>query len=161
MHGGQENGRRCGTANVAGIVGFGAAAALAKDRLAHNGATIGQLLARLESGLRAIGGVEIFSARATRLPNTVYFGVREVDGETLLMALDRAGMAVTSRSACSRGRTEPDPVLLAMGVEAGVAQGSIRVGLAASHSERGVDAFVTALAAVLNRLRPAAWRIAG
>lgn len=162
MHGGgQEKGQRSGTENVAGIVGFGAAAALAKERLAHYGAAMGQLRARLESGLRAIGGIEIFSARAVRLPNTVCFGVRDVDGETLLMSLDRAGMAVSSGSACSSGRTEPNPILLAMGVESDLARGSIRVSLGAGNSERDVDAFVTALAKVLSGLRPAARRVAG
>jgi cysteine desulfurase len=158
--GGQEKGQRSGTENVAGIVGFGVAAALAKERLAHYGAVMGQLRARLESGLRAIGGIEIFSARAARLPNTVCFGVREVEGETLLMSLDRTGMAVSSGSACSSGRTEPNPTLLAMGVKSDLARGSIRVSLGAGNSERDVDAFVTALAKVLSGLQPAARRIA-
>jgi cysteine desulfurase len=159
--GGQEKSQRSGTENVAGIVGFGVSATLAKERLAHYGAAMGQLQARLESGLRAIGGIEIFSARAARLPNTVCFGVRDVDGETLLMSLDRVGMAVSSGSACSSGRTEPNPILLAMGVDPDLARGSIRVSLGVGNSERDVDEFVAALATVLNRLRPAARRIAG
>jgi cysteine desulfurase len=152
---------RSGTENVAGIVGFGAAAALAKAQLAHFANGTEQLRTRLESGLRAIGGIEVFSAGATRLPNTSCFGVREVDGQTLLLQLDREGVAVSSGSACSSGRTDPNPILLAMGVGSDLARGSIRVSLGAGNTGADIDAFINALGRVLGRLRPRARRAVG
>jgi cysteine desulfurase len=159
--GGQERGLRSGTENVAGIVGFGAAAVLARKRLATYAVTTERLRARLESGLRAIGEIEIFSAGARRLPNTVCFAVRGVDGETLLMQLDRAGMAVSSGSACASGRAEPNPILLAMGIDAELARGSVRVSFGTGNTDSDVDAFVGALAGILARLRPGLRRAAG
>jgi len=159
--GGQEQGRRAGTENVAGIVGFGAAAMLARERLDEYGRRMPELRRRLEAGLRALGGIEIFSARAERLPNTVGFGARGVDGETLLMGLDQAGMAVASGAACSSGSREPSPVLRAMGIERDLARGAIRVSLGHGNTEDEMDAFVAALAAQLARLRPPVRRAAG
>jgi cysteine desulfurase len=159
--GGQERGLRSGTENVAGIVGFGAAAVLARKRLATYAVATERLRARLESGLRAIGEIEIFSAGARRLPNTVCFAVRGVDGETLLMQLDRAGMAVSSGSACASGRAEPNPILLAMGIDAELARGSVRVSFGTGNTDSDVDAFVSALASILVRLRPGLRRAAG
>ncbi|UCH53614.1 MAG: cysteine desulfurase [Pseudomonadota bacterium] len=156
--GGQEQGRRSGTENVAGIVGFGAAAALAKAALADYAAATAQLRARLESSLRAIGGIEVFSARAERLPNTICFAAHGVDGETLLLQLDRAAFAASSGSACGSGRAEPNPVLLSMGVAAELARGSMRVSLGAGNTVAQVDAFVAALVQALHKLRPAVRR---
>jgi cysteine desulfurase len=156
--GGQERGRRSGTENVAGIVGFGAAAALARDRLAERSAHVGRLRERLESGLRAFDGVEILSAAAERLPNTTCAIVPGIEGETLVMNLDRSGMAVSSGSACADGRSEPSPVLLAMGVAPERARSAIRVSLGPDNSAADIDAFLAALATQLAALRPAARR---
>ncbi len=159
--GGQEKGRRSGTENVAGIVGFGAACALAKAGLSDYGARMRSLRDRLESELRALGDIEIFGAQANRLPNTVCFGTRGVDGETLLLNLDRAGIAVSSGSACASSHREPSPVLQAMGIDPEVALGAIRVSLGAGNTEQDVDAFIAALTAQWRQLRRTASQVVG
>jgi cysteine desulfurase len=147
--GGQEKDRRSGTENVAGIVGFGAAAAQVLERLAAYRLRVARLRELLERELHAIGAMEIFSGGAARLPNTSCFGVRGVDGETLVLGLDRLGFAVSSGSACASGSTEPSPVLLAMGVDRELARGSVRVSLGWNSSETEVKDFLRALTTVL------------
>ncbi|MHB8624045.1 MAG: cysteine desulfurase family protein [Sulfuricaulis sp.] len=159
--GGQEKDRRSGTENVAGIVGFCVAATLAKTRLANYSSYMLPLRSRLESGLRALGGVEIIGANVDRLSNTVCFGTIGVDGETLLLNLDRAGFAVSSGSACSSSRREPSPVLTAMGIETDLARSAIRVSLGYGNTEQEIDAFVTALAAQLHQMRRMSRRAVG
>lgn len=156
--GGQEKNRRSGTENVAGIVGFGVAAAVALERLERYGAHLLDLRKRLESGLRAIGGVTIFSADAERLPNTVCFAAEGIEGETLVMGLDKVGMAVSSGSACGSGKSEPNPVLTAMGVGSELARGSVRVSLGVGNNEQDIDSFIVALAEQMQRLRGMARR---
>jgi len=159
--GGQEKDRRSGTENVAGIVGFGAAATLAKTRLADYGARAALLRDRLESDLRTLGGIEIFGAAAIRLPNTVCFAAVGIDGETLLLNLDRAGIAVSSGSACASTNREPSPVLKAMGIDADLALGAIRVSLGSGNAENDIETFVAVLAAQLRQLRRMAGRAVG
>lgn len=146
--GGQEQGLRAGTENVAAIVGFGKAAEIAKAELSARVAMIKHLKARLEAGLRTIAGVVIFSEHAQRLPNTVQFGIIGQDGETLQMQLDRKGIAVSSGSACASGR-KASHVLAAMGVDDALAKSAIRVSLGASNTEKDVDEFIAALKAML------------
>ncbi len=151
--GGHEKDRRAGTENVAGIVGLGAAATIVKERLGKYGLRLSELRKRLESGLRAIGGIEIFSEEVTRLPNTVCFGVSGMDGEMLLLNLDKAGMAVSSGSACSSTNTEPSPVLSAMGISPDVARGALRVSLGWGNTESEVDEFVNVLGTEIANIR--------
>jgi cysteine desulfurase len=151
--GGQEAGLRAGTENVAGIVGFGAAAERAlRERTAH-AAQQTALRARLEAQLRAIAGVEIFGAEAPRLCNTVFFAVTGLDGATLLLKLDQAGFAASSGSACASARPEPSHVLLAMGVERERAYGAIRVSLGAGNTAEQIDGFAEALRREIAALR--------
>jgi cysteine desulfurase len=159
--GGQEKDRRSGTENVVGIVGFGAAASLAKAQLADHGARMKRLRDRLESQLRALGEIEIFGAAAARLPNTVCFGAYGIDGETLLLNLDRGGIAVSSGSACASTNREPSPVLLAMGVDADLALSAIRVSLGSGNTENDIEVFMAALATQLRQLRRMAGRAVG
>jgi cysteine desulfurase len=159
--GGQEKGRRSGTENVAGIVGFGAAASLAKAQLDDYGARMRLLRDRLESELQALGDIEFFGAQANRLPNTVCFGTQGVDGETLLLNLDRAGIAVSSGSACASSHREPSPVLQAMGIDPAVALSAIRVSFGAGNTEQDVEAFIAALTAQLHQLRRMTGRAVG
>lgn len=147
--GGQEKERRSGTENVAGIVGFGAAAALVQERLAAYSLRVARLREQLENGLHALEGIEIFSQQAQRVPNTSCFGVHGMDGETLVLNLDRQGFAVSSGSACASGTTDPSPVLLAMGVDRELARGGLRVSLGWSNTEADVEGFLVALAEVL------------
>jgi cysteine desulfurase len=159
--GGQEKGQRSGTENVAGIVGFGAVASLAKAQLADYGTRMRLLRDRLESELQALGDIEIFGAQANRLANTVCFGTHGVDGETLLLNLDRAGIAVSSGSACASQHREPSPVLQAMGVDPAVALSAIRVSFGAGNTAQDVDTFIAALTAQLRQLRRMAGRAVG
>ncbi len=150
--GGQERGLRGGTENVAAIVGFGAAAELARQELEARDTHLLALRERLSAGLRALPGVSIFGEQSPRLSNTVQFGLKGWEGEALLMALDRKGIAVSSGSACSSGKGEPSHVLLGMGLPRDVAYGAIRISLGQGNSVAEVDRFL----AVLDELRTAA-----
>ena len=143
--GGQERGLRGGTENVAAIVGFGAAAELAQQELQARDAHLLTLRERLSAGLHALPGVSIFGERSPRLSNTVQFGLKGWEGEALLMALDRKGIAVSSGSACSSGKGEPSHVLLGMGLPRDVAYGAIRVSLGQGNSAAEVDRFLLVL----------------
>lgn len=150
--GGHERGLRSGTENVPAIVGFGAACELAVARLSQNARCLVQLREQLERGLAAQGAT-IFGRAVPRLPNTVYFGLAGIDGETLVAKLDRAGFAVASGAACSSANPEPSHVLLAMGVEPQLARSAVRVSLGADSSADIVDNFLLALADTLRQLR--------
>lgn len=143
--GGQEMGRRSGTENVPGIVGFGKAAELAKAELAWRVAHVGGLRSELERRLRALPRVTIFAEEATRLPNTVFFGVAGIDGETLIVNLDTAGMAVASGSACASKSDRASHVLLAMGVDEALARSAVRVSFGHKNTLDEVALFVGAL----------------
>ncbi len=148
--GGHEQGLRSGSYNVAGIVGFGAAA---KRLMAHRDAEIEhmrRLRDQLETGLDATPGITRFSALAERLPNTSQFAVAGYDGEGLLMLLDREDIAVSSGSACAAGTGEPSPVLLAMGVDPAVAQGAIRVSLGPQNTLEEIQQFLLVLGRLSN-----------
>ena len=143
--GGQEHGLRGGTENVAAIVGFGAAAELAMHEREERAARLQGLRDRLESGLRLMAGVVIFGGQAPRLPNTLQFGLPRWEGEALLMALDRKGIAVSSGSACSSGKGEPSHVLLGMGWPREVAYRAVRVSLGKDNTEAEIDRFLEVL----------------
>ena len=150
--GGHERGLRSGTENVPAIVGFGAAAELAAERVAELPRRLKALRQRLESGLGGLG-VRIFGAGAERLPNTTYFALPDIDGETLVGKLDRAGFAVASGAACSSANPEPSHVLRAMGVAPEIARGAVRVSFGAGNSESDIDEFINALRATVGRLQ--------
>ncbi len=144
--GGQERGLRGGTENLPAIVGFGVAAELA---IAEREQRIGRwiaLKARLEAGLRAMSGITIFGDGSPRLSNTVQFGVQGWEGEALLMALDRKGIAVSSGSACAAGTGEPSHVLIGMGWERDIAFSAIRVSLGLASTDAEIDRFLVVLA---------------
>jgi cysteine desulfurase len=143
--GGQERNLRGGTENVAAIVGFGAAAELARLELGMRRAHLLRLQDRLEAQLAPVPGLRIFGTRAPRLPNTTQFAVPGVHSATLLGLLDKQGFAVSSGSACASGTDEPSHVLLAMGVPAELAWCAIRVSLGKDNTEAEVDRFVAAL----------------
>jgi len=145
--GGQERGRRGGTENVAGVVGFGAAAELAVKELEARRARLHELRSQLEDGVRALRGAVIFAEQAQRLPNTVYFAVPGIDGETLMLNLDTMGIAVSSGSACSSESGGPSHVLTAMGVDTDLARCAIRVSVGDRNSAADVDTLLVALRA--------------
>ncbi len=146
--GGQERGLRAGTENVAGIVGFGKAAELARTELEARRAHLLSLRHQLEARLRAdVPTAVLIAAAAERVPNTLMVSLPVIDGETLVMALDGAGIAVSSGSACSSGSTEPSPVLVAMGVGGALGRGAVRLSLGKDSTPAEVDAVVAALRA--------------
>ena len=150
--GGHERGLRSGTENVAAIVGFGVACELAVQRQAAFAQRLVTLRERLERGLQPLGAT-LFAQAAQRLPNTVCFALPELDGETLVGVLDRAGYAVASGAACSSANPEASHVLRAMGVAPELARGAIRVSLGARNTKDEVDGFLYALREALARLR--------
>ena len=150
--GGHERGLRSGTENVAAIVGFGLAAEVAAARVSESAAHTGQLRDVLEAGLCGMGA-RLFGIETLRLPNTSYFALPDIDGETLVGKLDRAGFAVASGAACSSANPEPSHVLRAMGVAPELARGAVRVSLGAANSEAEVDDFINALQLTVERLQ--------
>jgi cysteine desulfurase len=144
--GGQEKKRRGGTENVAGIVGFGKACELARlssqemDKISSLRDHFLQLVSS------QIKGVEVFGDLKNRLPNTLNLGFEGVEGDTLLIGLDMAGVAVSTGSACSSGTGLPSPVLTAMGIQTDKINSSIRFSLGKSNTiaeiERAVEILV-------------------
>lgn len=152
LGGGHERGLRSGTLNVPAIVGFGAACELARARLQALSEDLRALRDHLEAGVRALGAV-VFGASAQRLPNTTYFALPGIEGETLVVELDRTGYAVASGAACSSANPEPSATLLAMGVEPELARGAVRVSLGEPNSAADVEGFLAALDRTVARLR--------
>lgn len=150
--GGQEKGLRSGTENVAAIVGFGAACELAIINRANFTVHTTALRDQLEQGLKALN-VSIFGNKVARIPNTSFFAIDGIEGETLVMALDRKGYAVASGSACSSDSTEPSHVLLAMGVPADLARGAVRVSFGAHNTAAQVTDFLATLSNEISRLK--------
>jgi len=152
--GGQERGARAGTENVAAIAGFGAAARLAAAETEREAMRLAALRDQLAQRLREIAPeAVVFGAPAPRLPNTLAFAAPGVAAATLLIALDLAGVAVSSGSACSSGKVTPSHVLAAMGVEPGLAAGAIRVSLGWASRDEDVDRFGAAVGEALAGLR--------
>ncbi|HVL69234.1 MAG TPA: cysteine desulfurase family protein [Vicinamibacterales bacterium] len=155
MTGGKhERNRRAGTENVPGIAGLGAAAQLARTKLADEARRLGALRDRLETEVLArVPGTAINGAREPRVPNTTNISVDGIEAESLLIALDLEGIAVSTGSACSSGTLEPSHVLRAMGLPAHRTQNSIRISLGSANTDAQVDYFLEKLPAVVAKLR--------
>lgn len=152
--GSHERGRRPGTENVPGIVGLGAAAALAEKSLAAEGARLAALRDRLEAEvLRRIEHCRINGRGAPRAPNTTSIRFDRVEGEALLIALDLRGCAVSSGAACSSGAVEPSHVLIAAGLDRGQAKSTLRFSLGRDTDDEHIDALVRALEEATAHLR--------
>ena len=151
--GGQERRTRAGTENVAAIAGFGAAADAALADLER-----AQGWSQWRDRLAEIAGpaATVFSSRAPRLPQTLCLAVPGIPAETLVIALDLAGVAVSSGSACSSGKVAPSHVLAAMGVEPELAKCAIRLSQGWDSAENDLDSFATAWKAVLKHVAPGA-----
>jgi cysteine desulfurase len=150
--GGQELGRRAGTENVAGIVGFGAAVKAAISALSADASRVEDLRNRLEQGLRQTSGMIVFSDNAERLPNTTLFTVPGLKAETAVIGFDLAGIAVSSGSACSSGKVQRSHVLEAMGFGTEIAQGAVRLSLGWSNSSADIDRCLKAWRRLSGRL---------
>ena len=150
--GGHEQGMRSGTENVPAIVGFGAAAELAQSRMGELAPRLTTLRARLEAGLHELDAV-IFGERAPRVPNTTYFAFPHIDGETLVIELDKLGYAVAAGAACSSASTEPSATLIAMGVEPELARGAVRLSLGVDNTPDDIEGFLRAVQGLVKKLR--------
>ncbi len=152
--GSQERNRRAGTENVPGIAGFGCAAALARERLAQDALRIAALRDRLEEGLLTIQGAARNGA-GSRVPNTSNVSFEGVEAESLVLALDLAGIAVATGAACASGAVEPSHVLRAMGLPPARVQASLRFSLGRGNTELDVSSATTevARAVALQRAR--------
>lgn len=152
--GGHERNRRSGTENVAGIVGFGEAARLAREGLAPEMPRVRELRDRLESGLKSkIELIHINGENAPRLPNTSNIMVDYAEGEGLVISLDLKGVAVSTGSACSSGSLEPSHVLIAIGKTPDEAHGSLRISLSSMTTGEEIDYVVGVLPGIVDRLR--------
>ncbi len=154
--GGQERGVRSATENVASIVGFGAAAAIAKSELAEEAIRLARFRDRIASELaRKLPHLYVFGHPVQRLPGHFSFGLRGSETEVgkLLVVLDQAGIAASAGSACNANHAEePSGVLLAMGYDAERARGLIRVSLGRFNTDQEVDRFLEILISTITRL---------
>lgn len=152
--GGQERGVRSGTLNTPGIVGCGAAAELASSTMPAEVPRLAALRDRLLDGLLAVDEVTVNGSRDARLPHNAHVAVPGCDGEALLLALDTAGVAASTGSACQSGAAEPSHVLAAIGAQTeGVAH--VRFTCGRTTVEADVDVAVEAFTEAVKRLRDA------
>jgi len=155
--GGQERGLRSATENVAGIVGFGMAAEIARQELEEEASRLAQFREQIATEILGVfPGAYLFGHATERLPGHLSFGFRGQEREVgrLLSALDQAGIAVSAGSACSAHHAgAPSSVLLAMGYDEGAARGLIRVSLGRFNTQAEVDLFLRALRSVVLTLQ--------
>jgi cysteine desulfurase len=151
--GGQEEGMRSGTENVAGIVGLGAAIAEIKNQKSKI-KNIEKLRDKLIDGiLKNIPGAKLNGSKIHRLPNNVNVSIPGAEGESMVIALDQQGIAVSTGSACSSRSLEPSHVLLALGLNSEQAHCSLRLTLGRYTTEKEIDYVLRILPVVVNRLR--------
>ena len=161
LHGGpQERQRRAGTENVPGIVGLGRAAELAREWLLEEGpAKLQALRDRLEQGLlAAIPNATVNASGTERIGNTTNLRLHGVDAERLLIALDLRGISASFGAACQSGATEPSHVLVAMGLSAAEARGSLRLSLSRFTTAEEIDRAREIIPAAVARFRQHAFR---
>jgi len=150
--GGHENGLRSGTENVPAIVGFGKACELSKIRMEKTTTHVTKLRTRLEKRLVEMNAI-IFGMHTARLPNTCYFALPDIEGETLVTRLERAGFAIASGAACSSATPGRSHVLDAMGVEPILARCAVRISLGSSNTLEQVNEFLKALTIIVKELK--------
>jgi cysteine desulfurase len=152
----QQKGRRAGTENVPGLVGMGVAAEIALDVLQSGGEAHVQVLRdRLVAGIESTcSGAHLNGDRVARTPGIANFSFEGIEGEGLILELDaRAGVCCSTGSACAAGSLDPSPVLLAIGLEVGLARAGTRFSLGRGNTAEEVDAVVALLPQVLASLR--------
>ena len=150
----QERNRRAGTENVPAIAGMGVAAASAVAKMGAEGDRVAALRDRLEQTiLRQVSGTAANGARQPRVPNTTNISFDRVEAESLLIALDLEGIAVSTGSACSSGTLEPSHVLRAMNLSPHRTQNSLRFSLGVFSTDAEVDRVVSVLPAIVEKLR--------
>ena len=154
MGGGQERQRRSGTENVPGVVGMAVALKLALEEREAVATLCIKLRDKTIVGIRErIGGAHLNGHPTLRLPNNVNFSFENVEGEPILLGLDLAGICVSSGSACSSASLEPSHVLQAIGLEAELAQGSLRITFGRDNTNVDVDQLLKTLPKLVEKLR--------
>ncbi len=155
LHGGHhERNRRASTENVAGIVGLGEAAVIAKKEMFEEEKKIRYLRDKLEKGiLEKIPEVRLNGHPQKRLYNTLNVCIKYIEGESILVNLDFEGICASSGSACSSGSLEPSHVLLAMGIPHEIAHGSLRFSLGKYNTESDIDKVLDVLPPIVEKLR--------
>ena len=155
MTGGKhERNRRAGTENVPALAGLGVAATLAAQKMSSEALRVAALRDRLEAGiLRAVPGTAVNGARESRVPNTTNISVDHIEAESLLIALDLEGVAVSTGSACSSGTLEPSHVLRAMGLPPHRTQNSLRFSLGMFSNQEEVDRVIELMPRLVEKLR--------
>jgi cysteine desulfurase len=151
--GGQENGLRSGTQNVAGTVGLGVASALAQEELVERAAHEVALRDRILAGVEAIPDVHLNGHPGRRLSNNVHLTVAGVEAESLVLFLDSLGYAIGSGSACSSGKHKASPVMIAMGRSEREAFSVVRITVGKDNTADEVDGFLVAFSTAVARLR--------
>jgi cysteine desulfurase len=151
--GGQERGLRSGTENVAGIVGFGEAARLAREEMDERVSHEKRLRDRIFAGSTAISGVRLNGHPSKRLSNNVHLTVEGVEAEGLVLVLDAMGFAIGSGSACASGGHKASPVLLAIGRNQREAFSSVRITVGKDNTAEEVEGFLEAFSTAVARLR--------
>ena len=150
--GGQEKNLRSGTENIAAIVGFGKACELISESMKVTSMHTRELQKMLEMSLKELGAV-IFAGNISRLSNTTFFAFKDIEGSTLLTALDKKGFAIASGSACSSVNKEPSHVLLAMGIDEDLARGALRISFGNKNIIHEVKDFMETLKQELQTLK--------
>jgi cysteine desulfurase len=152
--GGHERRLRSGTENVPGVVGLGVAMTMAAEQLPEVRPRLERLRDKLSAGVvERIPEVRYLGHPTERLPGNVAFSVRYVEGESMLLQLDAQGFMVSSGSACASGSLEPSHVVLALGLGAEEAHGSMRISLGRENTEEETDAFLEAFPPIVDKLR--------
>ena len=150
----QERSRRAGTENVAGIAGMGVAAREAIAKMDSEATRLAALRDRLEDGiLRSVTGTALNGVRSPRVPNTTNISFDRTEAESLLIALDLEGVAVSTGSACSSGTLEPSHVLKAMGFPSHRTQNSLRFSLGAANTDADIDRVIAVMPGIVEKLR--------
>jgi len=153
LGGGQEKGKRSGTENVAGIVGLAAALEEAADNMDENIAKVSAMRDRLISELTKIPYSRLTGDPENRLPGTASFVFECVEGESVVLNLDNAGICASSGSACSSGSLDPSHVLMAIGLPHEVAHGSLRLTINECTTDEDIDYILEVVPAVIEKLR--------
>ncbi len=151
--GGQENGRRSGTENVAGICGMAAALEESVRNLEENTRRVSAMRDRLIQGLLQLPYSRLTGDPVNRLPGIASFVFEGIEGESMILSLDAAGICASSGSACSSGDLDPSHVLLAIGLPHEVAHGSVRLSINEYTTDEDIDYILEKLPEIVNRLR--------
>jgi cysteine desulfurase len=150
----QERGRRAGTENSASIVAIGKAAELAMEHMEYENTIVKEMRDRLEEGvLAAVPNAFVTGDVDNRLPNTANIAFEYIEGEAILMLLNKAGIAASSGSACTSGSLEPSHVMMAMGIPYTAAHGTVRFSLSRHNTMEEVEEVIKAIPPIMEKLR--------